>query len=204
MKVVLATNNPGKAREISGILNTHGIDVASLKEYPGLGEIVEDGCTFKDNAVKKALAACGHTGLMSLADDSGLEVDFLDGAPGINSSRFAGEDKDDAANNQKLLELLAGVPEQERTARFRCVVAIVDKEGWIYTAEGVCEGVIATEPRGTGGFGYDPLFCLPEYGKTFAELEPEIKNKISHRAQALAGALDILSELERVNQEDGE
>lgn len=113
-----------------------------------------------------------------------------------------GGEKDDAANNQKLLELLTGVPEEERTARFRCVVAIVDREGWTYTAEGTCEGIIATEPRGEGGFGYDPLFFLPEYGKTFAELEPEIKNKISHRARALDGALDILSELERIN--DGE
>lgn len=202
MKVVIATNNPGKVREISEILSPQGIGVVSLNEYPGLVEVKEDGDTFKDNAVKKALAACGHTGLMALADDSGLEVDYLDGAPGVHSSRFAGEGKDDAANNQKLLELLAGVPEEKRTARFRCVVAIVDREGWIYTAEGTCEGIIATEPRGKGGFGYDPLFYLPEIGKTFAELEPEIKNKISHRARALAGALDILSELERIN--DGE
>jgi len=202
LKVVLATNNPGKVREISEIMKPHGIEVVSLQDYSGLVEVEEDGDTFKDNAVKKALAACEHTGLIALADDSGLEVDYLDGAPGVHSSRFAGGEKDDAANNRKLLELLSGVPEEKRTARFRCVVAIVDREGWIYTAEGTCEGIIATEPRGKGGFGYDPLFYLPEYGKTFAELEPEIKNKISHRARALDGALDILSELERIN--DGE
>ena len=135
MKVVLATNNPGKVREISEIMKPHGIEVVSLQDYPGLVEVEEDGDTFKDNAVKKALAACEHTGLIALADDSGLEVDYLDGAPGVHSSRFAGGEKDDAANNQKLLELL-GVPEEERTARFRCVVAIVDREGWTYTAEG--------------------------------------------------------------------
>ena len=202
MKVVLATNNPGKIREISEILKHHGIDVVSLQDNPGLAEVEEDRDTFKDIAVKKALAACEHTGLVALADDSGLEVDYLGGAPGVHSSRFAGREKDDAANNQKLLELLSGVPEEKRTARFRCVVAIVDREGWVYTAEGTCEGIIATEPRGKGGFGYDPLFYLPEYGKTFAELGPEIKNRISHRARALAGALDILKELERVN--DGE
>jgi XTP/dITP diphosphohydrolase len=202
MKVVLATNNPGKVREIREILAPRGIEVVSLSEYPGLAEIKEDGDTFKDNAAIKALAACEHTNLVALADDSGLEVDCLDGAPGVYSSRFAGEEKDDAANNRRLLELLASVPEKERTARFRCVVAIVDREGWIYTAEGTCEGIIAMEPRGEGGFGYDPLFYLPEYGKTFAELEPEIKNKISHRARALAGALDILSELERMKDEE--
>ncbi len=202
MKVVLATNNPGKVREIREILAPRGIEVVSLSEYPGPAEIKEDGDTFKDNAAIKALAACEHTNLVALADDSGLEVDCLDGAPGVYSSRFAGEEKDDAANNRRLLELLASVPEKERTARFRCVVAIVDREGWIYTAEGTCEGIIAMEPRGEGGFGYDPLFYLPEYGKTFAELEPEIKNKISHRARALAGALDILSELERMKDEE--
>ncbi|HAH85775.1 MAG TPA: non-canonical purine NTP pyrophosphatase [Armatimonadetes bacterium] len=202
MKVVLATNNPGKVREIREILAPRGIEVVSLSEYPGLAEIKEGGDTFKDNAAIKALAACEHTNLVALADDSGLEVDCLDGAPGVYSSRFAGEEKDDAANNRRLLELLASVPEKERTARFRCVVAIVDREGWIYNAEGTCEGIIAMEPRGEGGFGYDPLFYLPEYGKTFAELEPEIKNKISHRARALAGALDILSELERMKDEE--
>ena len=175
MKVVLATNNPGKVREISEIMKPHVIEVVSLQDYPGLVEVEEDGDTFKDNAVKKALAACEHTGLIALADDSGLEVDYLDGAPGVHSSRFAGGEKDDAANNQKLLELLTGVPEEERTARFRCVVAIVDREGWTYTAEGTCEGIIATEPRGKG-VRLRSAFSCRNTAKP-AELEPESRTK---------------------------
>jgi len=120
----------------------------------------------------------------------------------VHSARFAGEEKDDRANNQKLLELLAGVPEERRTARFRCVMSVVVPGGRIYTAEGTCEGRIALEPRGSGGFGYDPLFYLPEYGKTMAELDLETKNKISHRGRALAVALDILAELKRTVDEE--
>lgn len=202
MKLVLATNNKGKLREMSEILAPHGIEVVSLDEFKDIGDIEEDGDTFRENAIKKAAVTCEQTGLMALADDSGLEVDFLDGAPGVHSARFAGEEKDDDANNKKLLELLAGVPEERRTARFRCVIAVAVPGGWVYTAEGTCEGVIAGELRGDGGFGYDPLFYLPEYGKTFGELEPETKNKISHRARALAGALDILSELRKVEGEE--
>ncbi|MCL6634892.1 MAG: XTP/dITP diphosphatase [Peptococcaceae bacterium] len=202
MKLVLATNNRGKIREISEMLAPHGIEIVSLDEFPGLGEIEEDGETFEENAVKKALAICEQTGLTALADDSGLEVDYLDGAPGVRSARFAGEKKNDEANNRKLLELLNGVPPEQRTARFRCVAAIAVPGGRVYTAEGACEGLIAFEPRGSGGFGYDPLFFLPGYGKTFAELDLETKNKISHRGRALAGVLDILAELKRA--ESGE
>lgn len=195
MKLVLATRNQGKVREMSELLGPQGIEIISLAEFPELGDVEEDGDTFRENAIKKASAVCEQTGLMALADDSGLEVDALDGAPGVHSARFAGEPKDDAANNRKLLDLLSGVPPEQRTARFRCVIAIAVPDGWAYTADGTCEGVIAEEPRGSGGFGYDPLFYLPEYGKTFAELDLETKNKISHRGRALAGALDILSEL---------
>jgi len=198
MKLVLATNNKGKVREMSEILAPYEIEVISMDAFEHIGEIEEDGDTFRENAVKKASITCERTGLMSLADDSGLEVDHLGGAPGIHSARFAGEEKNDEANNTKLLQLLAEVPAERRTARFRCVVAVAVPGGWVYTAEGTCEGVIAGEPRGDGGFGYDPLFYLPEYGKTFAELDPGTKNKISHRAHALAGALDILSELKKV------
>lgn len=198
MKLVLATNNKGKVREMSEILAPYEIEVISLDAFLNIGDIEEDGDTFRENAVKKASITCERTGLMSLADDSGLEVDHLGGAPGIHSARFAGEEKNDEANNTKLLHLLAEVPAERRTARFRCVVAVAVPGGWVYTAEGTCEGVIAGEPRGDGGFGYDPLFYLPEYGKTFAELDPGTKNKISHRAHALAGALDILSELKKV------
>lgn len=198
MKVVLATRNVGKIREIAEILSPHAFEVISLREFPEIGEIIEDGSTFKENAMIKATVVAGHTGLLALADDSGLEVDALDGAPGIFSSRFAGEEKDDQANNRKLLDLLSDVPAEKRTARFKCVVAIAEPDGWAHIAEGSCEGVIIEEPRGQGGFGYDPLFYVPAYDKTFAELGPAIKNKISHRAKAMEGAVEILSDLKKV------
>lgn len=198
MRLVLATKNRGKIREISELLAPLEIEILTLDDFPEIGEIEEDGDSFRENAVKKASAVCEKTGLITLADDSGLEVDYLDGAPGVISSRFAGEERDDEANNKKLLELMSGVPAKQRAARFRCVMAVAVPDGWVYTTEGTCEGVIAEEPRGEGGFGYDPLFYLPEYGKTFAELDLETKNKISHRARALAGTLDILSELMKI------
>jgi len=204
LKLVLATRNKGKIREITEILAPHGFEVLSMDEFPDIVEAEEDGETFKENAVKKASAVCEQTGLMALADDSGLEVDCLGGFPGVFSSRFAGEGKNDEANNKKLLELLKDVPAENRTARFVCVAAVAAPDCFVYTAEGYCEGIIAEEPRGEGGFGYDPLFYLPEYGKTFAELDPEIKNRISHRARALAGALDILLELREFEREEEE
>jgi XTP/dITP diphosphohydrolase len=195
MKLVLATRNPGKVRELSQLLSPLGYEVLSLEHFPGVPEVVEDGATFRDNAVKKATAVARHTGQLALADDSGLEVDYLGGAPGVHSARFAGEGHDDRANNEKLLRLLAGVPPEKRTARFRCVVAVATPEGKVLTTEGTCEGIIAEEPRGEGGFGYDPLFYVPSCGKTFAELEPEVKNRISHRGRALALMREILAGL---------
>ncbi|MBE3587044.1 MAG: XTP/dITP diphosphatase [Thermoanaerobacteraceae bacterium] len=195
MELVLATRNPGKVRELSQMLAPLGYEVVSLDRYPGVPEIVEDGATFKDNAVKKAATVARHTGRLALADDSGLEVDYLGGAPGVHSARFAGGGHNDRANNEKLLKLLSGVPAEKRSARFRCVVAVATPEGRVFTAEGTCEGIITTEPRGEGGFGYDPLFLVPEYGKTFAELEPAVKNRISHRGRALALAKEILAGL---------
>jgi XTP/dITP diphosphohydrolase len=195
MKLVLATRNPGKVRELSQLLSPLGYEVLSLEHFPGVPEVVEDGATFKDNAVKKATAVARHTGQLALADDSGLEVDYLGGAPGVRSARFAGEGHDDRANNEKLLRLLAGVPPEKRTARFRCVVAVATPEGKVLTTEGTCEGIIAEEPRGEGGFGYDPLFYVPSCGKTFAELDPEVKNRISHRGRALALMREILAGL---------
>ncbi|SHE88028.1 XTP/dITP diphosphohydrolase [Desulfofundulus australicus DSM 11792] len=195
MKLVLATRNPGKVRELSQLLSPLGYEVLSLEHFPGVPEVVEDGATFRDNAVKKATAVARHTGQLALADDSGLEVDYLGGAPGVRSARFAGEGHDDRANNEKLLRLLAGVPPEKRTARFRCVVAVATPEGKVLTTEGTCEGIIAEEPRGEGGFGYDPLFYVPSCGKTFAELEPEVKNRISHRGRALALMREILAGL---------
>lgn len=195
MKLVLATGNQGKVRELKAILGDLNIEVYSLKGFPEIGEIVEGGATFAENAVIKAKAVSKATNLVALADDSGLEVDYLDGAPGIYSARFAGEGKSDADNNEKLLALLREVPLDKRTARFRCVIAICTPGGQVYTADGTCEGIIEFGLRGDKGFGYDPLFYLPEYGQTFAELDSVLKNKISHRGQALAKAKTVLAEV---------
>ena len=197
MQLVLATRNAGKVRELTALLAPLGFTIRSLADYPQLPEVIEDGATFQENAVKKARAVAEATGCLALADDSGLEVDYLGGAPGVFSARFAGAGHDDRANNEKLLRLLQGVPEEKRTARFRCVVAVAIPDGRVFTAEGVCEGLIATSPRGRGGFGYDPLFYVPGYAKTFAELDPFIKNQISHRGRALTGAWNILAEIKK-------
>ncbi len=188
----MATENDGKIKELRGMLNRKDFEVVSIRDFPDFPEITEDGDTFKKNAVKKAKAAGDFTGLLSLADDSGLEVDYLKGAPGVYSARFAGEGCDDKANNEKLLALLKGVPKGQRTARFRCVVAIAEVGGRVHTTEGVCEGMITTKPAGKGGFGYDPLFYIPKYKKTFAEMEFALKNEISHRGQAMRRAVEIL------------
>lgn len=195
MKLVLATHNEGKVRELRELLAGTGYDVVSLAEYPHVPEVIEDGDTFRANAVKKARQVAAAVGEIALADDSGLEVDYLNGAPGVHSARFAGTGHDDAANNQKLLKLLQGVPPEKRTARFRCVVAVATPDGRVETAEGTCEGLIIDEPRGENGFGYDPLFWVSEYGKTFAELDGTTKNSISHRGQALQKVQSILTKL---------
>ena len=199
MKLVLATGNQGKVRELKTMLGDLDIEVYSLKDFPEIGEIVEDGETFAENAVKKAKVVAQAANMAALADDSGLEVDYLDGAPGIYSARFAGEGKSDADNNEKLLSLLREVPQDKRTARFRCVIAICTPGGQVYTADGAFEGFIGFELKGDKGFGYDPLFYLPEYGKTSAELDSDLKNQISHRGKALAKAKSVLAGmLERV------
>jgi XTP/dITP diphosphohydrolase len=202
-KLVLASSNPGKISELRALLETLNIMVVSLEDYPNLPEVKEDGATFTENAIKKARAVAVATGLPALADDSGLEVDCLDGAPGVFSARFAGKSGNDQANNEKLLRLLAGVPLEKRTARFRCVVAIATPTGQVCTVEGVCEGIITTKPRGEMGFGYDPLFFVPGLGKTFAELVPAVKNRISHRARALAQIRQIIASkfLFKINKE---
>lgn len=195
MRLVLATHNKGKVKELQELLNGTGFEVQSMAQYPNVSEVVEDGDTFQANAIKKAREICGDVSEITLADDSGLEVDYLDGAPGVHSARFAGEGHNDLANNKKLLELLNGVPAEKRTARFRCVVAIAIPGGRVETAEGTCEGIIINEQRGEYGFGYDPLFLVPEYGKTFAELGSEIKNTISHRGRALQRSKSILEKI---------
>jgi len=204
VKLVLATKNEGKIKEMTELLAGQDIEILSLADFPEIEEIVEDGETFRENAIIKATEVCMQTGLPTLADDSGLEVDCLEGLPGVYSARFAGEERDNSANKKKLLELLEGVPAEERTARFKCIIAVADTDCFVYISEGTCEGLITSEERGDGGFGYDPLFYLPEYDKTFAELDLETKNKISHRGKALAGVLDILSDLKKMMEEEEE
>jgi len=195
MLLVLATKNQGKIREIEKILRMPGLQFRSLLDYPDLPDIQEDGQTFLENAFKKAQDCAQATSRPTLADDSGLEVDYLSGAPGIYSARFFGAGATDEANNRKLLSLLEGIPEEKRTARFVCQMVLYLPEGtWIET-EGFCPGIIARAPRGEHGFGYDPVFYLPEFNITMAELPLEEKNRISHRAQALR---EIRSHLEAI------
>lgn len=204
MKIVLATGNQGKVKELKEILKDIDVEILSLKDFSQIGEIVEDGETFEENAIKKANAVCEAVQLVALADDSGLEVDYLNGAPGIYSARFAGEDKNDLDNNLKLLSLLDGVSEEKRTARFRCVIAVCVPGGETHTAEGTCEGTIGYDMRGANGFGYDSLFYLPEFDKTFAELDSGTKNKMSHRGLALANVKTVLMDIIEKRREKDE
>lgn len=194
-KLVIATGNKGKLVEFEKLLAAMDIEILSLADFPQIGDIAETGTTFAENALIKAREVTKKTGLVALADDSGLEVDFLNGQPGVNSARFAGEHKSDADNNNKLLQLLSGVPDEKRTARFKCVIAIVKPEGEEFTVEGSCEGIILHKAQGEGGFGYDPLFYLPDLDRTFAELSTDLKNEISHRGKALEKAINILREI---------
>ena len=199
IKIVIATRNPGKIAEIQSIINSLGlkdkIEIDTLASYPGIPDIIEDGDTFSENASKKAQTVARFTGHIVVADDSGLEVDALGGAPGVYSARFAGEGAQDPDNIKKLLGLLKDTPSVKRGARFVCVIAVATPSGDVRLAEGDCAGFIAEEGRGTSGFGYDPVFVVPEYGKTFAELGTEIKNKISHRAVALGRISNILEKI---------
>ena len=183
MKLVIATSNRGKVDEFSALLHNPALELLSLADFPDMPDIQEDGATFMENALKKARTAQAYTGLSAIADDSGLVVDALNGLPGVMSARFAPTTE---ARNMKLLCLLRDVPDTHRTARFVCALALVRHDGYEWTATGFCEGIITHEPRGIGGFGYDPLFLYEPIGKTFAELPLEIKNRISHRGKALA------------------
>ncbi len=184
-EVVIATRNLGKLREMVAILDPLSLKLLSLKDFPEIPDVVEDGATFSENAGKKARTVAHLTGRLTIADDSGLCVDALQGRPGIFSSRFAGEEASDRKRYQKLLDKMTGVPEGRRGAEFICVMAIVSPEGEMQTVEGKCRGMITFTPQGKHGFGFDPIFFVPEFGKTMAELEPEAKNQISHRSQAL-------------------
>lgn len=190
--IVLATKNAGKASEITAILGMADVKFLTLQDFPPMPEVEEDGATFEENALKKARAVARHCNCAALADDSGLEVDALNGLPGIRSARFAGEGAKDAENNRRLLELMQPVPAGKRCARFVCALALVDPSGEEKVVLGECEGSILESSRGTGGFGYDPLFFYPPLGRTFAEMLPEEKNRVSHRARALEGLRAIL------------
>ena len=192
LEIVLATRNRDKIREIKKILNDIDARFLSLEDFPGCPEVVEDGETLEANAKKKVLLVSQYTKKLSLAEDSGLEVKALGGIPGIHSARFAGDNATYEDNNRKLLKLMEKLPLEERKAKFRCMAALARPDGGVVTCEGVCEGIIAFEMKGESGFGYDPLFLVPSYGKTFAELGEEIKNRISHRAQALAKIKKII------------
>jgi len=195
LEIVLATRNRDKIREIKKMLNGIDARLLSLDDFPGCPKVVEDGETLEANAKKKALVISQYTKKLSLAEDTGLEVEALSGAPGIHSARFAGDNCTYEDNNKKLLKLMEKLSWGERSARFRCVAALAKPDGGVVTCEGVCEGIIAFEMKGESGFGYDPLFLLPEYGKTFAELGEEMKNKISHRARALGKIKEIINNL---------
>lgn len=183
MRIVLATNNPKKRRELERILDGLDVQLVPMGQL-GLPSPVEDGDTFEANALIKARAAASATGLPALADDSGLEVDALDGEPGVVSSRWAGTDGDDAANNAKLMRLLADVPEDQRSARFVAVAALVTPDGQAHTVRGVMEGRVRDHPTGDGGFGYDPYFMADGKDVSNAELSPTEKDAISHRGAA--------------------
>jgi XTP/dITP diphosphohydrolase len=183
--LVVASRNSKKIAEIRDIMKEAGYRVVSAAEAGADIEIDEDGKTFEQNSYKKAWAIMRLTGLTTLADDSGLEVDALAGMPGVYSARFSGEDASDSGNNAKLLDMLKDIPAGQRSARFVCAATVAFPNLTHFTVRGEISGEILFEPRGNGGFGYDPLFYVPEYQRTFAELEPELKNKISHRARAL-------------------
>lgn len=195
-RLLLGTRNPGKVKEITTILEGSGWSFSSLREFAAVGPAAEDGVTYAENAIAKARFYAAATGLLALADDSGLEVAALGGAPGIYSARYAGDDASDADRRKLLLSELAKVNARDRRARFVAAVAIARPDGEVLNiSEDICEGTITFAPRGHGGFGYDPLFIPDGYDQTFAELPDDIKNRISHRARALMGTRASLDHL---------
>jgi XTP/dITP diphosphohydrolase len=181
----LSTRNQGKVSELQQLMASYPITIRSLDEFPDCPIVVEDGNTFEGNAIKKAEVIAQFLHMPVLADDSGLEVEALGGKPGVYSARFAGPDATDADNNRKLVELMHDLPPGQRDAQFRCVLALAIPGQQTWTCEGACSGQIVLEEQGSGGFGYDPIFFLPQWGKTMAQLTKQEKNKISHRGQAM-------------------
>jgi len=195
LEIVLATRNRDKIKEIKKILNDVNVRFLSLEDFPGCPEVIEDGETLEENARKKALPVSRYTKKISLAEDTGLEVEALGGAPGTHSARFAGNNASYEDNNRKLLNLMEKLPLKKRKAKFRCVAALAKPDGEVTVREGICEGIISLEMKGQSGFGYDPVFLVPSYGKTFAELGEEVKNKISHRAKALFKIRKVINKI---------
>ena len=196
--VLFATRNQGKVREFRELFaDMPTLEIRTLDEVPPVPEVIEDAASFTGNAIKKAVETARASGFMTISDDSGLEVDALDGAPGVHSARFAGKQGDDQANNEKLIGLLKDVPFQHRTARYRVILAFADVTGDLavrpHTEQGVCEGRIRLEPSGRGGFGYDPYFEPQGFTRTMAELAPDEKNRISHRGFASRHMRDFLA-----------
>jgi len=201
-RLVLATRNSGKVREISAVYAVLGARLSGLEDWPELGDLPEEGETYADNAAGKALTVARATGYPALADDSGVEIDALGGGPGVRSRRLLGDAASDEARNAYVLSQLAGLPAPRRGARYRAVIAVATPDGRVETFEGVCEGAIAERPRGTGGFGYDPIFEIAGDGRTMAEVPLEVKNEISHRARALRAARPAVAHaLARTGQE---
>jgi XTP/dITP diphosphohydrolase len=190
-KLVLATRNKHKILEIKTILHDLPLEILTLNDFPDVPVLREDGETFQENSLQKARAVFQHTSLPALADDSGLEVFYLNGKPGVMSARYAGDDASDEMNNEKLLGQMSGVAPRRRKAQFRAVLTLLDENSAEVT-EGICPGTLAETPRGTNGFGYDPIFVPDGFSRTYAELTAEEKNQISHRARALAAMREVL------------
>jgi XTP/dITP diphosphohydrolase len=193
-EIVLATRNRHKGEELAALLGDLGIRIRTLADFPTAPEVEEDGATCEANAIKKATEVARATGLTAVADDTGLEVDALDGRPGVFAARYAGEHATYEDNCRKLLQELAGVPQPKRTAKFLTVAAIAVPGGEVHVAQGILQGLITETPIGDRGFGYDPVFLVPELGKTLAELPAAEKNRISHRAKAFAKVRELLQE----------
>jgi len=192
LEILIATNNLGKVKEIKDILNSSEIKILTMKDFPNLPKFEKDGKNYQENAFKKAGKISEYTGKICLADDSGLEIDYLKGEPGIYSSRWGNSDEE---RINKVLKLLKNVPINKRNAKFICSAVLVFPDGKRYMVKEECKGSITFKPKGTHGFGYDPIFLVPEYNKTFAELGDEIKNRISHRGKAMRKMAEIIKEI---------